>query len=67
MVAKVEPITSNVDLRVQALSHPFHDELVLLAVQSDHPVHNTFHEVTARRIYCIGSLCIGRVLGPVFE
>ena len=28
------------------------------------PPHDTFHEVTARRIYCIGSLCIGRVLGP---
>ena len=28
------------------------------------PPHDTFHEVTARRIYCIGSRCIGRVLGP---
>ena len=28
------------------------------------PPHDTFHEVTARRIYCIGSLCLGRVLGP---
>ena len=28
------------------------------------PPHDTFHEVTARRIYCIGSRCLGRVLGP---
>lgn len=28
------------------------------------PPHDTFQEVTARRIYCIGSRCIGRVLGP---
>jgi hypothetical protein len=27
------------------------------------PIHDTFREVTARRIYCIGSRCIGRVLG----
>ena len=27
------------------------------------PIHDTFHEVTARRVYCIGSLCVGRILG----
>jgi hypothetical protein len=27
------------------------------------PEHDTFHDVTARRIRCIGSRCVGRVLG----
>jgi hypothetical protein len=34
---QVEPITSNMDLRVQALSCAFHDQLVRLAVRSPHP------------------------------
>ena len=32
--------------------------------RAGHAAHDTFHEVTARRINCIGSRCIGRVLGP---
>ena len=27
--------------------------------------HDTFHEVTARRIYCIGSRCLGLVLSEM--
>ena len=59
----MDAATANMGLRVQALSRSLHDELVLLALRPRHAAHDTFHEVTARRIYCIGSRCIGRVLG----
>jgi hypothetical protein len=58
---------AHLGLRMQALPGTVPNALVLLAVRSAAPEHDTFHEVTARRIRCIGSGCLGQVLGPLCE
>jgi hypothetical protein len=55
-----------VELRVQALPCPVPNALGTTgrAIRRS-PSTTPFHEVTARRIRCIGSGCVGRVLGPL--
>jgi hypothetical protein len=60
-------LAPKMDLRVQALSCPIHDQLVLWPCDPLTPTHDTFHEVIARQIYCIGSTCIGLGAVAVFE